>query len=60
MKDTALALGPELSMARVSIYDTVAGELVDDILEDRVVVDPVAVLRLVEQRTAQPDRSGQW
>ena len=53
MKDAAIATGSELSMARVSIYDTVDGERIDDILESRVVVDPMAVLRLVEERTAR-------
>jgi len=52
MKDTAIAAGLELSMARVSIYDTVDGELVDDILEGRAVVEPAAILQIVEQRTA--------
>lgn len=51
VKDTAPAAGLEVAMARVSIYDTVEGELLDDVLESRVVVDPAAVRALVEQRT---------
>lgn len=58
VKDTAPAGGLEIAMARVSIYDTVEGELLDDVLEGRVVVDPAAVRALVEQRTTPIPATG--
>lgn len=51
MKDTLRTSGLALSFARVSIYDTVDGELLDDVLEGRAQVDPDAVLALVRART---------
>jgi hypothetical protein len=50
MKDTATEAGLAIAMSRVSIYDTVAGELMDDVLEGRVSVEPRAVRSLVEER----------
>jgi hypothetical protein len=45
-------------MARVSIYVNGDHELLDDVLEERVVVDPGAVLELVEERMATGDYAG--
>lgn len=58
VKDTAITTDPKLSMARVSIYDKVDGEPVDDILEGRCVVDPASVLQLLQQRTSAGSRRG--
>jgi hypothetical protein len=59
MKDTLPTSGLALTFARVSIYDTVNGELLDDVLEERAHVDPNAVLALVRARTISPaDQSG--
>ena len=50
MKDSAIAAGLKLSMARVSIYDTVDGKTLDDILDQGKAVDPLAVRALIEER----------
>jgi hypothetical protein len=52
MKDTAPAVGMGLAVARVSIYDNVAGVLLDDVLKERAEVSAGDVRRLVAERTA--------
>jgi hypothetical protein len=51
MKDTGAGEEIGLSISRVAIYDTVDDVLLEEILERRVVVEPSAVLALVNQRT---------
>jgi hypothetical protein len=41
-------------ITRVAIYDTVDGQSLDDILEERVDVDAAAVLTLVQERSVRP------
>lgn len=53
LKDTAVVTGLSLSLARLSIYDTIDGMLVDDLLEGRCVVKPASVLQFVVQRMAK-------
>jgi hypothetical protein len=52
MKDTAPAVDMGLAVARVSIYDNVAGVLLDDVLRERAEVNAGDVRRLVAERTA--------
>jgi hypothetical protein len=52
LKDTAPSAGPELSLARLSIYDLLDGSVLDDVLAGRAQVYPKAVLALVQARTA--------
>lgn len=51
LKDLAPMAGNRLSVARVSIYDTVEGESLDEVLSERASCDPAAVLALVIERT---------
>ena len=50
MKDAAAAMG-QVKLARLSIYDSVEGHLLNDVLYGRIEVDPRGVEELVVQRT---------
>ena len=51
LKDTGAGNEIGLAIARVAIYDTVDGVLLEDVLESRAAIEPPAVLALVDQRT---------
>lgn len=50
MKDTAAASGA-VRLARISIYDRVAGALLNDVLYGRADIPAIAVAQLVDERS---------